>query len=487
MITNLQLYAVKQLLKFKNLRPVLFAFVTGLNAILVTSCGKAPSATTEADAIKSCVTISCIGSSGTGFKIKHDDKIIVVTCRHVVYDEPVVVIKDINGERYKVSKIYVAKDRDIAIIELDGAQPYSSPFLRILDDVASLHINDKLLCYGNSEGTGVIVACDGKLIGIGPTSVETDTMFVGGNSGGPIVLESDYRVVGVASFMTRLSEGDKWAKGTRFADETRRFAVRIDNLFWKSLESTNYGEIDEDDTGKLCEIAKRAMDDGKEDKAIGIYLYAAGKNDPTALLALGSHLFNKVENDNEEAAAKGFEFVSKAAELGLADAQYYLARCYAKGLGVAKDSVKAAEWCQKAAAQGHDLAQYNLGLSYTDGDGVAKDDIQAAKWFRQAANQGHSAAQYYLGLAYAEGKGVAKDTKKAAEWFLKAAEQGFSWAQFMIGTYFADGIAVAQNSKKAAEWFLKAADQGVAAAQYRLGVCYAYGSGVEESGWRQKG
>jgi len=54
----------------------------------------------------------------------------------------------------------------------------------------------------------------------------------------------------------------------------------------------------------------------------------------------------------------------KAAEQGLADAQFNLALMYWKGYGLPQDYIKAVAWYQKAARQGFTNAQYNLGVMY---------------------------------------------------------------------------------------------------------------------------
>ena len=53
---------------------------------------------------------------------------------------------------------------------------------------------------------------------------------------------------------------------------------------------------------------------------------------------------------------------------------------------------------KKAAEQGVAKAQYNLALCYAKGNGVAKDKAEAVKWFRKAAEQGHEKASEALDL-----------------------------------------------------------------------------------------
>jgi len=55
---------------------------------------------------------------------------------------------------------------------------------------------------------------------------------------------------------------------------------------------------------------------------------------------------------------------------------------------VTKDAVESMKWYRKAAEQGLAYAQYNLGDCYVKGTGVAKDEVEAVKWYRKAADQG---------------------------------------------------------------------------------------------------
>ena len=52
----------------------------------------------------------------------------------------------------------------------------------------------------------------------------------------------------------------------------------------------------------------------------------------------------------------------RAAELGVAQAQYQLGRMYQKGYGVEPSPKQAAAWLRKAMEQGHELARRHLEL-----------------------------------------------------------------------------------------------------------------------------
>ena len=79
-------------------------------------------------------------------------------------------------------------------------------------------------------------------------------------------------------------------------------------------------------------------------------------------------------------------------------AQFYLAKRYQKGAGVAKDTNKAVEWYTKAGNENVTPAQLNLGLMYALGKTVAVDEQKARYWLERAAKRGDNRASYTLAL-----------------------------------------------------------------------------------------
>ena len=58
--------------------------------------------------------------------------------------------------------------------------------------------------------------------------------------------------------------------------------------------------------------------------------------------------------------AKAVHWYRKGAELGCPDAQYALACCCRRGLGIDRDAGRAMTWLQRAAAAGHGFARRDL-------------------------------------------------------------------------------------------------------------------------------
>jgi len=212
--------------------------------------------------------------------------------------------------------------------------------------------------------------------------------------------------------------------------------------------------------------------------------------------------------DDKEA----YKWWLKAADQGLADAQYMVGAWYCNGRGVEKDIEIGLKWLQKSIGQGNAAAQYFLGKTYAEGQGVDKNESAAFEWYQKAAEQWYPAAIVQLAWMYARGQGVSKDYMKACEWFqelavmmrfpegktyleqlknqgvreaeaalealseiqkmLEKANAGDKDAQFGLGKRYSSGTL--RNDQKACQWFRKAAEQGHADAQFALGIMYTY-------------
>ena len=126
--------------------------------------------------------------------------------------------------------------------------------------------------------------------------------------------------------------------------------------------------------------------------------------------------------DNDNA---GVADLRRAAGLGYAPAQFYLARLYEGGQsGLAKDVAQARLWTQRAAENGDRKAMHNLALYYFEGTGGPKDAAVAAQWFQRAANLGLVDSQYNLAALYEQGLGVSQNPAEAYKWYLIAGRSG---------------------------------------------------------------
>ena len=102
-------------------------------------------------------------------------------------------------------------------------------------------------------------------------------------------------------------------------------------------------------------------------------------NDPIALSQEGLHQYETGDY------ISAFEYYSKAAKLGDAEAHYQLSLLYSDGHGVEKDKRKEIHHLEKAAIGGHPEARHNLGCREWDSNDNAE---RAVKHWIIAATQG---------------------------------------------------------------------------------------------------
>ena len=96
----------------------------------------------------------------------------------------------------------------------------------------------------------------------------------------------------------------------------------------------------------------------------------------------------------EQDLEKALKFLTLAADGGDAMSQFLLGHMYGAGRGVERDSDKAFQWFLKAAEQGVPEAMYNVArflLLSSD----AEKKAEGRQWMIRSANAGYDAAQEY--------------------------------------------------------------------------------------------
>ncbi len=180
------------------------------------------------------VFIEGTGGSGTGFKVRFGRENVIVTNAHVFLELIKPQIRDVFGNYYKIERIISSTTRDLVILKYTPV-PKEAPVLRMASDVLSVPTNAPVVVYGNSQGANVNATLPGIFLGVGYDIIEVSAGIVGGNSGGPVILQSTGEVIGVATFLTIRTITPQMTN-TRFAANrgqnysVRRFATRIDNL-----------------------------------------------------------------------------------------------------------------------------------------------------------------------------------------------------------------------------------------------------------------
>ncbi|EPQ25917.1 uncharacterized protein PFL1_06591 [Pseudozyma flocculosa PF-1] len=207
--------------------------------------------------------------------------------------------------------------------------------------------------------------------------------------------------------------------------------------------------------------------------------------------APGSPPTNGGGDDGPNSAAKKDELVKEAtgllkkiADRGHPDAQYFLADCYANGIGTAKgkqDFGQAYTYFVLAAKHGHPDAAYRAGTCYEKGWGCRKDNAKALQFYRKASSQNHPGAMYRLATAELNGElGLKKSAKEGVKWLKRSAEAAtpeFPHALHELALLHERGIdnVLFVDPEYSCELLAQAGEMGYAPSAYKLGVNYEYG------------
>jgi localization factor PodJL len=148
---------------------------------------------------------------------------------------------------------------------------------------------------------------------------------------------------------------------------------------------------------------------------------AAQAGDPDAAYEVAVRF---AQSRNAADLAKSAAWLDRAAQTGLAPAQFRLGSMYEKGQGVRKDVAEARRLYVAAAEKGHAKAMHNLAVLYAHGINGAPDYAAAVEWFRKAAAYGTIDSQYNLGILYARGTGIERDLVESYKWFVLASKGG---------------------------------------------------------------
>ncbi|MEJ0026729.1 MAG: hypothetical protein WDN01_11940 [Rhizomicrobium sp.] len=170
----------------------------------------------------------------------------------------------------------------------------------------------------------------------------------------------------------------------------------------------------------------------------------------------------------QAAALTPLDNLTAQANAGNGRAELIVGLKYLDGDGVAVSEPDAAKWLERAAEQGLAVAQYRLGTMYERGRGVKADPARAVHWYQLAAQAGNRKAMHNLAVAYSSGTGTAKNLAEAARWFSKAAALGLADSEFNLAVLYERGMGVPQSLLDAYKWYAIAAASGDAESRSRI-------------------
>ncbi|EJC98822.1 HCP-like protein [Fomitiporia mediterranea MF3/22] len=192
----------------------------------------------------------------------------------------------------------------------------------------------------------------------------------------------------------------------------------------------------------------------------------------------------KALEKRDDLIREAITLLKRLADRGHGPSQYFLADCYANGIGTAKgkqDFDRAYPMFVLAAKHGHPDAAYRAGTCCENGWGCRRESAKAVQFFRKAAASLHPGAMYRLGIAELNGElGLSKRPKEGVKWLKRSAEHAtaeFPHALHELALLHERGIdnVVFVDYEYAAELLAQAAELGYAPSAYRLGECYEYG------------
>lgn len=200
----------------------------------------------------------------------------------------------------------------------------------------------------------------------------------------------------------------------------------------------------------------------------------AEAGDVEAQLLLGySYLYG--ENNFPVNYEKSFEYYAKASLQGNPIALNNLGSLYYSGVGVDRNSAKAAVLFEKSANLGNTEAAVNLGFILISGNGQERNPQLAMQYFEKASKVGNAIADFMVGYAHYKGVYRDKDFAKAAQLIKKSAIAGFDEAQYVLAQMYINGHGVPQNYGNAVKNLKAAVTQGSVEAMVDLGYILAQG------------
>ena len=115
-----------------------------------------------------------------------------------------------------------------------------------------------------------------------------------------------------------------------------------------------------------------------------------------------------------------------------ASACYLLGLCYYCGITGKPNIKKAFQYLRRAAELGVENANFLVGNIYEHGFACKRSVIEAIKFYQVAAENNNQWAIYHLGRLYYQGKLLEKDLAKAISYFKQGYEAGFVPSKLML-------------------------------------------------------
>ena len=166
---------------------------------------------------------------------------------------------------------------------------------------------------------------------------------------------------------------------------------------------------------------------GDPKSAEGRALMEASAENGNALARFNLAQLIIAERPGAASRERAYPLFLAAAEAGVTDAQYAVARYHLEGQAPGESSMAEAQrWLEIAARQGFDTAQLDLGFLHLEGLSGKRDLALGFAWVLRAAQSGNVAAQAEVAKLYWGGIGTEPDEIEAAAWTVLARRAGYN-------------------------------------------------------------
>ncbi|GLB43624.1 putative sel1-like repeats [Lyophyllum shimeji] len=216
-----------------------------------------------------------------------------------------------------------------------------------------------------------------------------------------------------------------------------------------------------------------------------VFMIDASKSLPIPRSQPGNLLqVEKALEKREDLIREATALLKRLADRGHPSSQYFLADCFANGIGTVKnkqDFDRAYPLFVLAAKHGHADAAYRAGTCCENGWGCRRESAKALTFYRKASAALHPGALYRLGIAELNGElGLSKRPKEGVKWLKRSAEHAtgeFPHALHELALLHERGVenVLFVDFEYSIELLAQAAELGYAPSAYRLGECYEYG------------
>lgn len=177
-----------------------------------------------------------------------------------------------------------------------------------------------------------------------------------------------------------------------------------------------------------------------------------------------------------------FELALPEAQKGDANAQTMIAEMYDRGLGIGRDSQKAADWYKIAAKSGNREARFAYGVKLLEGKYVPKDIELGLEMMKLASDAGHPTAMFNYATHLINERPTTATYRKVLPLYEKAAEYRLADAYYSLAKIYEEGLATGINDpEKGLYWLEKAASAGVDTAQVELAIKLLNDNSKEEN------